>query len=788
MPQFHFPGVFTQIAALLLLAAAVGAVSLRLRQPLVLAFIGVGVLAGPSGLGWVKATEPIELLGELGLALLLFVVGLKMDIRTIRLSGSAALAVGGGQVLVTAGLGYLSALGLGWSGVPAAYIAISLVFSSTIVVVKLLSDKREEDSLHGRIAVGVLIIQDIIVVLVLSAVSGFGTGSGASPGSQALALLAKGSALLAGLALFSYLVLPRLLDLMARSVELLTLFAIAWAIGIGGLADLLGLTIEVGAFLAGVSLASTLYRELLAARLVGLRDFLLLFFFLELGARLDVDLLGARAWAAVPLSLFALVAKPLIVMTITGLMGYRKRTSFLTGVSLGQISEFSLVLVALGVQIGHLDQVTAGVIILVGLITIGVSSHLIIASHRLYDFFGRYAGVFERRIRHREEQMAGEAGHFPGADVILFGLGRYGSGVAQYLWARGRTILGVDFDPRVVRLWNQRGNRAVFGDAEDPDFAPMLPLSSARWVISSVREESINLALIRALRGHGYDGNIAVTAYVQSDAPAFLAAGADVVFQPFIDAAAQAVDILEMAEHEEVRRRMERLAAELNHHYIVCGYGRMGQHIVSDFQRYRVPYVVVEWNPEQTPKLVEAGIPHIEGRATDDETLIKAGVERARGLIAVTATDEENVFIVLSARSLNPRLYIVARSTQLENEGKLKRAGADKVMSPYVVGGHRMASAVLKPHATDFLDLLLQAEDGALEVSAIPVGESSTAAGRTVKDLDLRQTAGVTLLAIRRADGTFAANPDPDTVVQSGDDLVVLGDARQLADAVRVLG
>lgn len=778
-----FSGTFGEVVALLLMATLAGAIAVRLNQPTIVGFIAVGILIGPSGLDWAKAGGQIRLLAEIGLALLLFIVGLRLDVYTLRILGPVALVTAAGQVALTAVGGYAIALGLGMSAIPAAYVAIAIVFSSTIIAIKLLSDKRETDSLHGRIAIGILIIQDILVILAMIALSAL-AGETQQPKMQVFIILGKAVGLLAVLAIISLFALPRVLDQMAKSVELLVLFAIAWALGLATICEAVGLSREVGAFLAGVSLATTTFREIIGARLVGLRDFLLVFFFIQLGSRLDLGLLGPQPWLAIPLSFFTLIGKPLIVMVVMGLLGYRRRTSFMVGLTGAQVSEFSFILVALGADIGHISQSTMGLVTLVGLATIGISTYLITYSEPIYDMLSPYLKIFERRVRHREQSADAPSGEVP-AGILLFGLGRYGSNFARRLRARGREVIGVDFDPQAIKLWNRRGWPAFFGDAEDPEFAAMLPLSQSRWVVSSIRNERLNTTLMHALRLHDYIGHVAVTAHNNDEAKRLLATGADLAFVPFADAAEEAVDLLMQTEEQIARAAMDRTIDSMRDHYIVCGYGRMGKQIVQDLRSQNQPVVVVESNPEQIPKLKEHDTPHVQGTASEDEVLIRAGVMRAKGLIAVAATDEENVFIVLSAKGLNPGLFIVARSILAENEDKLKRAGADKVMSPYILGGHRMAAALLKPRAVEFLDRV--ALGTKLDVEEITVPAQSALVGRTLRDISIRETCGVTLLAIRHKGGELMSNPDPAMVVEEQDELIVMGAPEQLEAAEQVI-
>ncbi len=538
-----FENVFYQIGAILGLAAVGGALALLLRQPLIVAFIAVGILLGPSGVGVVVVSGEIELFARLGIALLLFVVGLKLDLHIIRTVGPVALLTGLGQVIFTSVVGYLIALSLGMTQITAAYVAVALTFSSTIIIVKLLSDKREVDSLHGRIAVGFLIVQDIVVVLVMIGLTATGKSvDGSSLGQEALLILAKGALMLVTVALLTRYVLPRLMHRLAHSAELLMLFAIGWAIIGASAGDALGFSKEVGAFLAGISIASTPYRELVAARLVSLRDFLLLFFFIELGANLDMSTIGEQTGAAALLSLFVLIGNPLIVMIIMGWMGYRKRTSFLAGLTVAQISEFSLILAALGLSLGHLDRSTVGLITLVGLITISASTYMILYSHTLYEWLGPHLSLFERKVAYREiDTRPDDEGN---ADILLFGLGRFGSILANDLRERGCRLVAIDLDPEVIRLHERHGYIARYGDAEDPEFIATLPLQGVNWVVSTLRDRTLNRALLHGLRQQNYGGKVAISTSDRRDASHFQEEGIDLVLVPYADAAKEAADRL----------------------------------------------------------------------------------------------------------------------------------------------------------------------------------------------------------------------------------------------------
>lgn len=525
---------FNEFAAILLITAIVSLLGRFLRQPLVVSFIGVGILVGPFGLDLLESIEQIHLLSELGIAILLFVVGLKLDLTLVRSIGKVATLTGLGQVVFTSVIGYLIGLQLGFNHITSLYIAIALTFSSTIIIVKLLSDKKEIDSLHGQISIGFLIIQDLVVVILMIVLSAMGTESAEMPGITVLYVVLKGVGLMIFVGLLMRYVLPWLVNKLARTPELLILFAMSWALALSAFGDFLGFSKEVGAFLAGISLASTEYREVLSGRMATLRDFLLLFFFLNLGSTLDLGIIGDQILPAVIFSLFVLIGNPLIVLVIMGVMGYRKRTAFLAGLTVAQISEFSLILAALGMSLGHIDEETMGLITLVGLITIGLSTYLILYSHQIYNVLSPLLSVFEKDFPRDDPEIATSKDDV--FDVILFGLGRYGHNIARELEVHGRSILGVDFDPKVIDQWRAEGRKAMYGDADDPDLPSLLPLKNSKVIISTITDYQMNRFLLKYLKLYDYKGRIILTQHSTDKVQEFMKEGADFVLLPFADA------------------------------------------------------------------------------------------------------------------------------------------------------------------------------------------------------------------------------------------------------------
>jgi Kef-type K+ transport system membrane component KefB len=531
-------GIFHLVAAVLIACAVVGAFARKLHQPVIVAFIAVGIVLGPV-LGVVEPDqEAIQLLAKLGISLLLFIVGLELDLRLIRRVGPVALATGLGQVAFTSGVGFFLTLVLGFDVIQAIYIAVALTFSSTIIIVKLLSDKGETDDLHGRVAIGFLIVQDIVVVVVMITLTAFGGEANGDIGRELLFTFGRGAVFLGAIAALMRWVLPRLLERIADEPEILVLFAIAWAIALAAFGDLLGISEEVGAFLAGISLASTPYRDAIGARLKAVRDFLLLFFFIDLGARMDPGQALEHLPAVLLLSAFVLVGNPIIVMVIMStIMRYPSRTAFLAGVTVAQISEFSLIFAALGLDLGQLDQEAVDVITMVGLITIGLSTYLILYAQQIHERLDPYLRIFERGdsrdVSFGEEQLEPR--------VVVFGLAGFGAALVEELHAKGVEVLGVDLDPARLNRMRDAGVPVVYGDARNPDLLEELPLEHAEWVLCAVERFEPNRALLHGLEEIGFEGQIALTAHDYENAVVLTDEGADTILDPSEKAAIEAI-------------------------------------------------------------------------------------------------------------------------------------------------------------------------------------------------------------------------------------------------------
>jgi len=367
------------------------------------------------------------------------------------------------------------------------------------------------------------------------AMSVLGGGQAGEQGlAQVLGAIAlKLAALGAGMYLAIRYLLGRLLRFLARSLELLLIFAVAWAVGLAALGDWLGFSKELGAFLAGFALSPTHFRDAISTRLTPLRDFLLLFFFIDLGTKFDLATAQQEWLTALILALFVLIGNPLIVMAIMGTMGYRRKTGFLAGLTVAQISEFSVIFIAMGLSLGHVRQDALSITTMVGLITIALSTYMILYSQPLYKRLERFLKPFERKEPFAEKRFEAQELDDAPYEVIVFGLGRTGRLVLDHYHALGIRAIGVDYDPEAVAAMQGRGIPALFGTAEDQEFIMGLPLAHAKLLVITLPHMDDVQDLLRTVNATDFDGRIIAVARSEADANALKAMGVDEVINPF---------------------------------------------------------------------------------------------------------------------------------------------------------------------------------------------------------------------------------------------------------------
>ena len=520
--------LFTEITIALVVAVIFGFVAYLLKQPPIIGFILSGIAVGYLASPGVGGVEVIEGLAPIGVALLLFLVGLEMNFKDIKNVGLPALLTGLGQIIFTFGVGYFIAGWLGFSAIASVYISIALTFSSTIIVVKLLSEKKDINSLYGRIVIGFLLIQDFVAILALIFLAGL--QNEATLGQDFLWAIVKGGALVALTFSLSRFI-PRILDKIGRSQEMLYLFSIAWALGISALtaSHFIGLSIEVGGFLAGIALASSAEHYQIGSRLRPVRDFFLILFFLGLGAKLLAGGVVVPILPAIVLSLFVLIGNPLVVMTVMGLLGYRAKTSFLASLTVAQISEFSLIIAASGLRLGHLGPEESSLITLVGIITIFASSYLIIYGDGIYEALKPLLKKFEFRKKLVEETKLEKEMK---DHVILVGAHRTGYNILKSLDKSKNDFVALDFDPILVGKLKDRGHPVVYGDVTDEEIRELVGFDRAKAIISTVPNIRDNKIILEAIKNSNKKAKIILTADNEIDAREFYKGGAHYVIVP----------------------------------------------------------------------------------------------------------------------------------------------------------------------------------------------------------------------------------------------------------------
>lgn len=473
-------------------AAAFAFLGKLLRMPSIVAYIIAGIFLGPI-LGLVEMDDSLNLISELGIALLLFLIGLELSLQKIKDLGGVGLTLGGLQVSITALGGFLLAVLLGLGPIEAVFLAATLTFSSTVVVIKLLDQKGVTNQLFGRISIALFLAQDIVIIFALTILSGFGAS-----GDLELMAVAKNLGLALGGMLLLLMVsllaarflLPKPFAWAARSPDTVFIWALCWCFLVVLLAHFFHLSVEIGAFLAGIAIAQLPIHEDLHRRLHPLMTLFIAVFLVTLGIKMDLSGIVETLPMALLLSVFVLLVKPLIVFLILSRMRFSEYTAFQAAVATGQVSEFAFILLALGVSGGLIGTSVASLGGLTGLITIAVSSYLIIWSEPLYGFFRRnkLLSIFGAKQEADDEVLRKREGH-----IIVIGMNAMGREIVKQLCLRGEQVMAIDTDPK--KLEGMDGAETVIGSVEYETVIEEIGMRRARIVVSALQIEDTNHTL-----------------------------------------------------------------------------------------------------------------------------------------------------------------------------------------------------------------------------------------------------------------------------------------------------
>jgi Kef-type K+ transport system membrane component KefB len=527
--------IIASVGLMILGAAMMMLLSRRLRIPSIVAYILTGLVLGP--IGFNLLTFPtghaadhdtaVAISAELGIVLLLFLVGLELSLDNIRAVGKVAVAAGIGQVIFTAALGFGLALLLGFTTIEALFLATALTFSSTVVVVKLLDQKKQLHTLYGRIAVGIFLVQDLVVIIVLTFLTGLGDPESATFASLAggIGRSFLGMAIMLSIALVSSrFLLPRPMAWAASSAETSLIWSLGWCFAFVIGAEMLSLSPEIGAFLAGLSLAQLPVAHDLRRRLHPLMNFFIAIFFISLGVQMELQAATAHWLAAIVLALFVIIGNPFIFMLIITRAGYSERTSFMTSVTVAQISEFSFIFAAVGLSAGLIDDSILSLITVIGLITIAVSAYMILYSEGLYERVRKWGWLRPFRAAQTDDDQPA----LPLQDhIIVVGMNAMGRCIVNQLHEQGETVLAVDSDAR--KLADLPG-RTLQGSMDYLAVTEEAFLERAKLVVSTLHIESSNNLLAYRCQQAGVP--TAVHAFDASVVPDLELLGVDYLLDP----------------------------------------------------------------------------------------------------------------------------------------------------------------------------------------------------------------------------------------------------------------
>lgn len=515
------------------------------KMPSIVAYIIAGMVLGP-GLGIVQLDHSLELISELGIALLLFLVGLELSLQKIKDLGRVAIILGGLQVPMTAAGAYVISTLMGFSVVECVFLAATVTFSSTVVVIKLLDQKGATSRLFGRIAISLFLAQDIVVIMGLTILSGLGSG-GDEPFemvtlTKSLGIAFAGMVILLLVSLFaSRCVLPKPFAWASRSPDTVFIWALCWCFLVVLLAHQFHLSVEIGAFLAGIAIAQLPIHEDLHRRLHPLMTFFVAVFLVTLGIQMDISVLGEVWKYALGLSVFVIIAKPLIVFIILSRLRYSEYTAFQAATASGQVSEFAFILLGLGAGAGLIEGRVVSLGGMVGILTIAISSYLILYSDPLYRAFQKLGVLkfFKAKQEPDTEEQHSYEGH-----VIVVGMNALGREVVKQLSGRGETVLAIDTDPRKLEGLNCA--ETLIGSVEYESAVEEIGLSRARLVISALQIEDTNHLLAYRCRSAGIP--CAIHAFDISVVEDLLDLDTAYMFMPAFDAVREQLAIFDQIE------------------------------------------------------------------------------------------------------------------------------------------------------------------------------------------------------------------------------------------------
>ena len=519
------------IGLLIVIATLFAYLARVLKQPLLVGYVIAGILIGPMGAGIITNPEEISVLAEFGIAFLLFTVGLEIDFKRLRSVGPASLLGGVVQMVLTFVLGFAIATIFGIAPLIATYVGLLLAFSSTMIVAKLLVDRNEIKTLHGRIMMGVLLIQDLLVILILPLMGNMGA---------AFSLELVSLVIVNGLGLFSIAVvlnryvMKRLMDYAAKSNEILFLTAVAVCFSFIGLSYFLGFPIAIGAFIGGIALAEFPYNLEIFGEMHSLRDFFSVIFFASLGMQINMGIMTGMLPLLIVLLMVTVLVKPFILSIVYLFLGYGGRTASVIGLGMGQASEFSFILAAQGLALGHITQGVYSVMVSVVVFSMMVTPYFMNARNGIYSLLTKpKIGLFERvgaphHVKKLEKHPTKELRNH----TVIFGCDVMGTKIVDYLREKKKSFIVAEHNPEVIRDLGKQGVYTIYGDADNEDLLKASGLYRARLGIVTIPDVEVSGFVIGKAKRFNPKIKIYARAHSEDEAEALYRVGADFVVVP----------------------------------------------------------------------------------------------------------------------------------------------------------------------------------------------------------------------------------------------------------------
>lgn len=517
--------ILFEIGIIIILAGIGAYIARLLKQPLIPAYIIMGIVLGPV-LNMITDKAMIASLSEIGIAFLLFTVGLELNIKKLKEVGSVATVGALIHMGILFGISHFAFNILGYDNLTCIYIGLILMFSSTLVVVKLLSDKRELDTLHGRIIIGILLMQDIVAVVAMSLLNSIGK-SGLS--SVAWMFIQGIFIFFVGLAL-AKIVFSTVFRFAARHDELLFILSIMIMFFFALLYSYIGFSIVIGAFIAGLLLGSLPYNFEIVGHVRGIKDFFAVIFFVSIGLSLIPVNIGRIIIPLLVMLALTIIALPIITMFVLAIFGYKKRTAFLISISLAQISEFSLIIASMGLSKGHISSDIFSLTVIFAIVTLSMTAYLIKFDDKLYQLIGRRITWFEGLSKHNKEMSYIEEG--TKYQVVLIGCDRTGYSILRKLKKMKKKAVVIDLNPDIIKKLVDEKVSCMYGDAGDTEILNRLNLEDIELIISTIPEHQDSMLLIKKVRELNPQAVIIVTSYNADDALELYSQGADYVIVP----------------------------------------------------------------------------------------------------------------------------------------------------------------------------------------------------------------------------------------------------------------